>query len=104
MPECRDCGSKDVAYRIGKNGKPYLIDTKRPHFCPKRAKGSGPATAAKVARQPGDSDSYRDAKLGLMALRYKPTEAEELLQDIPEGAPEDMVLAALKKQGADAAS
>ena len=34
-PVCKQCGSTAVAWRAGKNGGRYLIDTKRPHFCPK---------------------------------------------------------------------
>lgn len=38
MPKCKDCQSEDVALRKSAKGKWYLIDTKRPHFCPKRPK------------------------------------------------------------------
>ena len=34
-PTCKLCGSTDVAWREGKQGGRYLIDTKRPHFCKK---------------------------------------------------------------------
>lgn len=97
-PVCQACGSTDVAVRMGKNGKPYLIDTRRPHFCPKRPKNGAKPKKAKL---PAASPERELAVAGLMALQYKVTEAKEMLKDIPEGKPNHMVLAALRKKGAD---
>ena len=66
-PVCKQCGSRDVAWREGKNGGRYLIDTKRPHFCAKMARpnGTGPRAEAVAA---------------LRALGYKATEAREMVK------------------------
>lgn len=97
-PACPDCGSTDVAERLGKNGTPYLIDTKKPHsiFCPGRKKGAKPA---KIAPSAKPSPEREEAVAALMVLRYKVTEAQDMLKDIPEGEPDAMVRAALKRKG-----
>lgn len=100
MPECDACGSQDVAWRESKGGGFYLVDTKRPHFCPKRAKkesknGQKPAKKAKRAPAP---DSPAEEMLREMGYKRE-GEAADMLKDIPEAAPEAMVLAAITKMG-----
>ena len=68
-PVCKQCGSTDVAWRAGKNGGRYLIDTKRPHFC------------AKMARPKPSAEGPRaEAVQALVALGYKATEARGMVK------------------------
>lgn len=77
MTKCPDCGSTDVAWRRGKNGRPYLTDTKKPHsiFCPGRKKGAKP----KIAK-PAKADPVVALVVGwLKDEGYKKAEAERLV-------------------------
>lgn len=81
-PKCAACLSEDVAYRMGKNGKPYLIDTKRPHFCAKRSK-KAKRTGAIQSKEPVPSERTGDVVAGLVGLGYKVREAQEMVGRVP---------------------
>jgi hypothetical protein len=97
---CRDCG-EPIQFLDG-DKRPYDL-TPRIHYANKihiaavRKNGAKP----KKVKAPAASSERELALAGLMALRYKVTEAREMLEDIPEGEPEAMVLAALTKLGAE---
>ena len=54
VAKCKQCGSTDVAWREGKQGGRYLIDTKKPHFCAKaKQNGKEPRRAVEELRRLG---------------------------------------------------
>jgi holliday junction DNA helicase RuvA len=55
--------------------------------------------AAAIAGQGEDGDPHSMARDGLVNLGYSPAEAEELLDQIEESEPEEMVAAALRRAG-----
>jgi hypothetical protein len=104
---CRDCGKKRLVWVTTDNGEDVLYELGAPHFvhCPATRKNG--AKAPRQPRKSGDSpatEAHELAVAGLMALRYKVTEARDMLKDIPEGEPAEMVKRALQKMGADAPS
>ncbi len=101
MPECQACG-KTENLEMGETttGKPMLLEIRRvPHFavCPKngaKPKKAKPGHAKTVAR-----DAVAESAKLLRDMNYTKAEAADMLKDIPEAAPEDMVLAAITKMG-----
>jgi Holliday junction DNA helicase RuvA len=55
--------------------------------------------AAAIAGQEEEGDPHSMARDGLVNLGYSPAEAEELLDQIEESEPEEMVAAALRRAG-----
>jgi hypothetical protein len=108
-PVCRDCGrAEDLEWGKTKAGKPILMQRRLvPHFalCPAHiaAVRKNGAPARRQSRKSGDSPAPYAAKL-LRDMNYTKAEAADMLRDVPEGEPEAMVLAALTRMGADAAS
>ena len=102
-PVCRDCGlSEDLEWGKTKAGKPILMQVRRiPHLvlCPAKKNGAKPKRAARAA-----PDAIAESAKLLRDMNYTKAEAEAMLKDIPEAEPEDMVLAAITKKGADEAS
>ncbi len=92
--KCRDCGKKRLVWVTASNGQNVLYELGPPHFvrCPNKD-GPGDYQAA-------HSENALVAIEALRGLGLLMREAKELLKDIPEGEPTDMVLAALKKKGA----
>lgn len=97
-PKCRDCGSVDVVWGTGKNGRPVLYDTKRLHWigCKKRPKkDAGPACAAAVVALSGKPPN---------GLGYKVREAKEMVGEVPadviaRSEVAEIVTWALKRKG-----
>jgi hypothetical protein len=98
--KCRDCG-ESIQFLDG-DKRPYDL-TPRIHYANKihiAAVRKNGAPTRRQSRKSGDSPAPYAAKL-LRDMNYTKAEAADMLKDIPEGAPEDMVLAALTKMGAD---
>ncbi len=100
MTECRECGqTEDLEWGTTKAGKPILMQVRRvPHFafCAVRKTGAKPKRESHVRVKPIVAEA---AKL-LKDMQYTATEATDMLRDIPEGPPEEMIIAALKRKGA----
>lgn len=56
----------------------------------------GAAAAQETVVVAGADDPRREARDGLVGLGYSPQEAEDLLDDAPDGAPEDLIAHALR--------
>lgn len=110
MTKCRDCKEPIQFLPHPKTGKDTPYDDPLPpppnHYQSKahrdaKKESQNGQKPAKVAKSAKDSPERELAVAGLMALRYKVTEAKEMLKDVPEGEPDVMVRAALKRKGAE---
>ncbi len=101
---CRDCG-EPIQFLEG-DRRPYDL-TPRVHYAnpvhiAAKRQGKAPSAAQNGSRGPSvpGKPAFKVALELLIDMQYKKAEAKELLRDIPEGEPTDMVLAALKRKGA----
>lgn len=93
MPECRDCHKKRLVWVTSAAGRHVLYELGAPHFvrCPNK---NGEADYV-----PAYSENAQIAIQALQTLDYLARDAKKMLEDIPEGEPDAMVLAALKRKG-----
>jgi hypothetical protein len=99
---CRDCAAPIQFLPHPKTGKATPYDDPLPpppnhymsraHIAATRKNGAKPGHTKTAA-----SDAFTESAKMLKEMGFK--NAESLLSDIPEAAPEDMVLAALTKMG-----
>lgn len=95
-PVCRDCG-KECVWGKTKAGARILYDLGPPHFVRCLAKNGVKPKKAPSGGHP--LTKAEEASVMLREMGYK--DAKDLLRDIPEGEPADMVLAALKRKGGE---
>ena len=96
-PKCRDCG-EPIQFLEG-DKRPYDFVFRVHYANPIHQEATRKNGRKPVARVAKPTEAHELAVAGLMALRYKVTEARDMLKDIPEGEPDAMVLAALQRMG-----
>jgi hypothetical protein len=107
MTTCRECGEAIQFLPHPKTGKSTPYDDPLPpppnhyqskaHIDATRKNGAKP----RKGQASGPPDQVGEAGKLLRDMNYTKAEAAEMLKDIPEAAPEAMVLAALTRMGAE---